>query len=476
MTQDSKPPNLIFVFADQLCYQHCGYAGNLRARTPHLDALAASGISFRQAVSATPVCAAYRASLLTGKYTTSTGMVINELRMNPHHQCIAHVLSGGGYQTAYIGKWHLWANQLGNHDDPRNAFIPRGPYRLGFDGYWAGYNFHHEYFNAHYYRDEPVPIPYGDPSVYEPDAQTDMAIEVLNHHVRCGSDKPLAMFLSIGTPHEPWNWKNVPTRYAELFRDVDIPRPPNYSDQNDPYADSWGRFKPGERSQLRQWMQAYYAMTANLDDNLGRLLRAIDLAGIGDNTILVFTSDHGEMFGAHGRHGKNIFYEEAIRIPLLMRWPGQIPAGSVSDVCMNTPDIMPTLLSLLKLPIPAAAEGMDLAHCALARPGQVPSAALLQNTGACADWIDGHEWRAMRDQQYTYAIFRVDRSERLFDNLADPYQMKNVAADPSAAPVLDRFRQMLAARMQDLNDHFECCTWYRDHWIADRIILRAAKG
>src|ERR1035441_5014934 len=102
MAQGSTPPHLIYVFADQLGYRHCGYAGNSVSRTPHIDALAASGVSFGQAISATPVCAAYRASLLTGKYTTSTGMVINELRMNPNHRSIAHVLGGGGYETAYI--------------------------------------------------------------------------------------------------------------------------------------------------------------------------------------------------------------------------------------------------------------------------------------------------------------------------------------------------------------------------------------
>ena len=123
---------------------------------------------------------------------------------------------------------------------------------------------------------------------------------------------------------------------------------------------------------------------------------------------------------------------------------------------MNTPDIMPTLLSLLKLPIPAQVEGMDLAHCALDGPGPVPAAALLQNTG-CADWIDGHEWRALRDQRYTYGIFRVDRSEKLFDRLTDPLEMKNLAGEPSAAPIIERFRKMLAARMEALNDHFEYC-------------------
>lgn len=136
-------PNVVFIIADQLRYQSCGFAGDARARTPQLDALAKQGVVFRNAVSGHPVCAAFRASLFTGKYTTSTGMVINELRMNTNHVFLAQVLDRAGYDTAYIGKWHLWAKELGNHYDPKNSFVPPGPYRFGFDGFWAAYNFHH---------------------------------------------------------------------------------------------------------------------------------------------------------------------------------------------------------------------------------------------------------------------------------------------------------------------------------------------
>jgi arylsulfatase A-like enzyme len=129
---DTQRPNLIYVFADQLRAQSCGYAGDARAQTPNLDAFAAQGVNFTNAVSGHPVCAPYRASLLTGKYTTGTGMVINELRINPNQRCLAHVLTDAGYETAYIGKWHLWANALGHHDDPKNSYTPPGPYRLGF--------------------------------------------------------------------------------------------------------------------------------------------------------------------------------------------------------------------------------------------------------------------------------------------------------------------------------------------------------
>src|SRR5215472_5560689 len=128
-----KRPNLVYVFADQLRYQSCGYAGDEYARTPNIDKLAAQGCNFQQAISNTPVCAPHRASLMTGKCQSSTGMVINELRLSPEHETFGQVLTRGGYRTAYIGKWHLWASELGNHDQTRNGFVPPGAYRLGFD-------------------------------------------------------------------------------------------------------------------------------------------------------------------------------------------------------------------------------------------------------------------------------------------------------------------------------------------------------
>jgi arylsulfatase A-like enzyme len=466
-------PNLLFIFADQLGYTRCGYGGDTKARTHNIDELASQGVNFRNAVSNSPVCAAYRASLFTGKYTTSTGMVINELRMRTDHECFGHVLTRSGYQTGYIGKWHLYANELGNHFDPKNSFVPPGPNRLGFDGYWAAYNFHHDYYNAYYHTDSPQKIFYGD-NTYEPDAQTDLMIDFVGGAAKSGG--PFAAFLSYGTPHDPWTANNVPEEYRKMFESVSLPNPPNYKDENDKYADAWGRLQPEQRKSLEAWRRNYYAMTANLDWNIGRLLDAVDKAGLARGTIVVFTSDHGEMFGAQGRRAKNIFYEEAARIPFLIRWPGRIPAGLVCDACLSTVDIMPTILSLMSLKIPKDVEGMDLSRCALGCKGPEPGAAFLQNTGACAAWEDGHEWRALRDKQYTYAIYRVDKSELLFDNKNDPHQMTNLAAEPKHAATLRRLRKMLAGKMKSISDTFEQCTWYRDNWTdGNRNILRGAK-
>jgi len=478
-------PNIIFVLADQLRYQSCGYAGDEKAHTPNIDRLAASGISFRQAVSSMPVCCAYRASLLTGKYTSSTGMVINELRMNTNHSCLGHCLTRAGCDTGYIGKWHLYANQLGNHHDPKNSFVPRGPDRLGFDGYWAAYNFRHNYYpinirdmhlDTYYHTESPEKIHYPE-GVYEPDAQTDMAIDYISR----AKDAARPFFLSVnyGTPHDPWSSRNVPEEYYRMFKDVSFPPPQNYADEMDPYGDGWSNIEKSP-DLLQKWMRCYYAMTANLDWNLGRLLDAVDRMGIAGETIFIFTSDHGEMFGAQGRMKKNIFYEEAIRVPFLIRWPDRIPEGSVADACLGTVDIMPTLLTLAGIQAPDKVEGMDLSAIALGKDGPEPQFAFLMNTGACALWEDGHEWRALRDKRHTYAVVRgweergLPRKELLFDHVADPYQLENLAAGSGYESDLSAYRQQLAGKMASLNDTFPESTWYRDNWIEDRIIKRTA--
>lgn len=466
-------PNLIFLLADQLGRNHCGYAGADKASTPNIDLLADEGMDFRNAVSTMPVCSAFRASFLTGRYPTSTGMVINELRMNPNQECLGHVLTRAGYATGYIGKWHLYANHLGNHFDPANSFVPPGPDRLGFDGYWAAYNFHHDYFGAYYHRDSAEKI-FFDKDVYEPDGQTDLALNFIKE--ASARTRPFALFLSFGTPHDPWHANNIPGEYLDPFKDIAFPNPPNYQEKNDPYSDDWGRFKGNERSQLENWRRIYYGMTANLDHNVGRILACLDASGQRENTLVVFTSDHGEMFGAHGRRNKNIFYEEAARVPFIMNKPGVIPAHALSDACLGTVDIMPTLLGALGLPIPNTVEGSDLSAIALGKDCKKPEAALLQNTGACAAWENGHEWRAARDKQYTYARYRQDGREFLFDNSDDPYQMNNLASDTRHQETVERLRSFMESRMAAINDTNEECTWYRDHWTDNRCIIAAARG
>lgn len=470
-TKPAKHPNLVYVFADQLRTCSCGYAGDELAHTPNIDKLAQRGVNFENAISSTPVCAPYRASLMTGKYQSSTGMVINELRLSPDHECFGHVLTKAGYDTAYIGKWHMWANEWGNHNLPRNAFIPPGPYRLGFDGEWQAYNFSHFYYNSPYYNDIPKVEHYKQ---YEPNAQTDLAIDYMRKNSK--GDKPFALFMSWGPPHPPWGWDNVPPEFAEMFKGKQFPLRENYQSEPTTCGDMWQTPPPGYNERVQQFMQAYYAQTADIDQNVGRLMDELDKLGLAEDTIFVFTSDHGEMFGSHGYREKLIFYEEAARIPFLVQWKGHIPEGSKTDACLDTPDIMATLLTMMNLPVPKACEGENLSQIALGKGGSEPDAAFLQGMGNTAAWADGTEWRAMRDKQHTFAIYRRDGKELLFDNLADPYQKKNLAEGKSNEAKVAHYRERLKKWMKAQNDTFEACTWYRDHWIQDRNIMRGAKG
>lgn len=461
----SDKPNLIYVFADQLRYSSLGCNGDELAKTPNIDEFSEECTVMDNACSGHPVCAPYRASLLTGKYTTSTGMTINEIRMSPNHRTFAHVLNENGYETGYLGKWHLYAAQLGHHFDVKNSFIPKGPDRLGFDGYFAAYNFHHKYYApyAYYHLDTPEKI-YAEG--YEPDFQTDLAIEKIKE--LADGDKPFAFFLSIGTPHDPWTPDNVPEEYYSLFKDVQFPKPENYSPFNDRHADMWARLFPWERKELNSWKQCYYAMCANLDYNIGRLIKALKENHIDENTIIVFTSDHGEMFGAHGRRAKNIFYDEAVRVPFMIKWGDKLRKER-NFTCFNTVDIMPTLLSMMGLPIPEAVQGEDISQ-AIVSDARINNPSLMMGTGPTAIWGNGREWRAIRDEQYTYATYLSDKSEYLFDNINDPYQMNNLIDSPNHKEIKEKLKSQMYGKMKKIGDEFEKNSFYKKNWVTKRVI------
>ncbi|AJY46802.1 sulfatase family protein [Martelella endophytica] len=466
-------PNLIYVFADQLRYDALGCTGFDRAATPNIDRFRQQAVSLSNAVSNTPVCTAYRASLMTGKHQTSTGMVINELRIHPGQRCLGHVLTDAGYETAYIGKWHLFANAFGNHTDPRNSFVPCGPHRLGFDGEWAAYNFHHENYSpaAYYHTESPEKIFYGD-GVYEPTAQTDLAIDFL----RRKADAPFAIVLSWGPPHLPWRPDNVPEQFYRLFRDAEFAHPPNYRDRDDGHADDWQRFRSSEeRAALTAWQRGYHAQVASLDVEFGRLMAALQASGAADNTIVVFTSDHGEMFGAQGRHAKLTFYEEAARVPFFLRWPAGLDAGTDVDVPFGAVDILPTLCGLMGLDAPESADGLDLAAALRGQAGAEPEASLLMCCGATAAWGDGYEWRAARSRRYTYAIYRSDGSEHFYDRGTDPFQTVNLADDPAHSDEKQRLRAWMLAEMLRIGDDFRPNSWYEANWTdGNRNVIRSA--
>src|SRR5688572_4929960 len=235
-------PNILIVLADQLRACSVGYAGEEPLITPHLDRLAAQSAIFTTAVSPTPVCTPYRGSMLTGRTALSLGLVLNDIPLSTDEVSLAHAARGAGYDTAYIGKWHL------NGPD-RPAWVPPGAARQGFD-FWAAANFEHNYDHSVYFvGDSPEPRVWEG---YDAEAQTTLAIEYLMQRT---SDKPFCLVLSWGPPHHPY--RTVPQKYLDLYDpDALVPRP-NCPEM--PRKDLWG----------------YYAQTTFLDDQLARLVAAL---------------------------------------------------------------------------------------------------------------------------------------------------------------------------------------------------------
>ncbi len=471
MTNGKKKPNLVFVAADALPYCRLGFGGDPLAKTPSLDRLSRTGLNMTNACVSHPLGCPFRASLFTGKHTMDTGMAINALRLNPEHRFFAQILTGHGYSSEFIGKWNLYAAKLGASHTVKESFIPPGEYRFGFDGYFAAYDYHRSNYapEAYYHLDSPERrFPLG----FEPDYQTDLTIERLKKHA--ADQTPFALFLLYGAPHDPWDRPNVPAKYYDAFAGTEFAPPPNYAPKNDPHADAWSRLKKADRQTLPEQLRCYYALTAAVDANAGRLLDALDETGLSDDTLFVFTSAHGELFGAHGRRGKNVFYDEAVHVPLLLRFGSRLPAGE-NATPLSTVDLMPTLLSLLGIDDRGEGSGKDLS-AEILTGSFTDRACLLTGTGPACVWGNGREWRAVRTARHTYAVYRSEKQGRLFDNVSDPLQQTDLSGEESQKETLAAMKRALSEEMVRVGDGFEPNSYYKKNRVRSRVILSAKPG
>jgi len=411
--------NLLFVFADELRAQSVSCGGNIDVQTPVLDRLAAEGVIFDHAYSTTPVCTPARGSLLTGCWPRSHGAVVNDLPISPAAPSIARRLTERGYLCGYVGKWHLGGL-------PRDRFTPPGIERLGFDDFWASWECGHDYMNPHWYEDSPAI--HAEPGRYEPEVQTDISIGWLERLHLSGADRPFCLYISYGPPHDPY-----------------VPDPPGMEGLYDPDQLTLRPNVPEHiATAVRSDLSHYYAHITAIDRQLGRLVAFLTDHDMLDDTLVVFTSDHGTMLGSHGRHAKQIPFEEAIAIPLVMR--GGPPLGSVGrheDVFISTVDIAPTLLGLLGQQPDTRMQGLDLsAHIANpALPGRPASVCIENALVVDRSRLWGvRPWWGVRTARYTYAR-HVEQPWLLFDNQADPYQLVNLAH-------YDRDRLVVEARLE----------------------------
>jgi arylsulfatase A-like enzyme len=422
----SRRPNLVFVFADQWRAQATGYAGDTNAKTPNLDKLASESVNFSNAVSGCPVCCPYRASLMTGRYPLTHGVFLNDVRLNTDAVSIAQVYNRAGYETGYIGKWHLDGRD-------RGALIPRER-RQGFK-FWKAFGCTHNYNNSFYYTDENVRLKWDG---YDAIAQTREARRYIREHAKGG---PFALFLSWGPPHAPY--QTAPEKYRKQFNEADIKLRPNVP--------------KNLQAQARKALAGYYAHIAALDDCIGEILRTLKESGLENDTILVFTSDHGDMLYSQGGQKKQQPWDESILVPFLLRYPAVLGGKARTiDAPFNSPDIMPTLLGLSGIEIPGTVEGKDFSS--VLRGNQKPddNAALISCPSPFGQWTrerGGREYRGIRTRRYTY-VRDLNGPWLLYDNEKDTYQLNNLCNKPRHGKLQKEMEAILSRKLKQTNDRF----------------------
>jgi arylsulfatase A-like enzyme len=433
----AKRPNVVFLLADQWRAKAAGYAGDANVRTPNLDRLARQGLDFRNAVSVCPVCTPYRAALMTGRYPTSTGMFLNDACLPDSELCLAEMFKQAGYATAYIGKWHLDGHG-------RSACIPPER-RQGWD-YWKAAECDHNYNHSHYYTGNSEEKQFWEG--YDAFAQTRDAQAYLRQHARGGP--PFVLLVSYGVPHFPH--QTAPQQYKDLYPPDKIQLPPNV-----PAA---------LLDRARREAQGYYAHCTALDKCVGDVLATLAETGLEEHTILVFTSDHGEMLGSHGCPPlmKQVPWDEAARVPFLLRYPAaQRGAGRVIKTPLTTPDILPTLLGLAGVAIPPTVEGVDLSGLVRGEPDQAARAALYMGVAPFAGGGFNREYRAVRTDRYTY-VRSLQGPWLLFDDQHDPHQLDDLVDKPEHAALRKDLDDRLERELRKIGDDFRPAQHYIEIW------------
>ncbi|WP_309008742.1 sulfatase [Pelagicoccus sp. SDUM812005] len=420
-----KRPNLVFVFPDQWRGQALGFLNEDPVVTPHLDAFARESLSLPQTVANYPLCSPYRGMLMSGKYSHANKVTGNcradraqyDVELQQDEVCWSDVLKSQGYSLGYIGKWHL--------DAPREPFIDANPKwntwcpperRHGFD-YWYSYGTYNDHNRPMYWETNAGRDEYHFVDQWSPEHEANKAIDFIGNKdgTKRDSEKPFALVVAMNPPHPPYHL--YPDRYRKPYADKsleDLLVRPNV-DPAHPKAEANTR--------------DYFASVTGVDEQFGRILKALDDAGLKDDTIVVFTSDHGDCLGTHGEVSKNNPFEESMRVPFLIRWPGKIAPGS-DNLLLSTPDLYPTLLDLMGFAdeVPESVQGNSHAGIFRGEGGDRPSSQLYLRMSS-----DQPErgTRGVRTSRYKLVLEVGETGpprRALYDLQEDPYELEDIAA------------------------------------------------
>ena len=352
---------------------------------------------------------------------------MNDVPLDPQATSLARVFAGNGYDTAYIGKWHVDGHG-------RRSYIPAERHQ-GFE-HWEVLECTHDYNHSAYYAGDTDRARFWEG--YDAIAQTHAAQRYIREH---DEEKPFLLVLSWGPPHNPYG--TAPEPYRSWYRESHLHRRPNVP--------------LGISMLVPDALAGYYAHCSALDACVGDLLQTIEERGIADNTIFIFTSDHGDAVGCHGHGNKQAPWDESIRVPFLLRYPAMFGRAPRTAGCLiSAPDIMPTLLGMCDLAIPETVEGLDFSAYLQGGPDPSDGAALIACYHPIADWWHGEggrEYRGLRTARYTY-VRSLDGPWLLFDNEQDPYQLHNLAGEPAHAGLQQHLDRWLQRRLDAMGDEF----------------------
>ena len=419
-------PNLVLILADDQRYDTLSCDGGERVQTPALDRLAAEGARFTRAYVTTSLCCPARASLFTGLYANVHGVRNNEDKVDFLHEHVGfpQLLQESGYATGFFGKWHV--------------YNPGAMPQPGFDR-WVSFDGQGQYMDELFNIDgERRRIP---------GFNTDVLFDLAQEWIAQPREAPFLCVLSLKNLHRPYV---IPERHRGALAGQSFPRPESFKDDPEGYPSFIQRVRTTLRNRFfddggthEDNVRGYYTMVLSIDDNVGKLLDSLDEQGLAENTAVVFTSDGGFMWGEHGLYRKRTAYEESIQVPLLVRFPGEIPSHTQLDELALGIDIMPTFLEWAGVALPATLQGRSL------RPLWTEAHAAWRKDFLYIDgwgkFVDGPQELAVVGRRYKLVRYRRGQiEEALFDRERDPLERTNRIDDPELAGTVEALHKRLA--------------------------------
>jgi arylsulfatase A-like enzyme len=471
-------PNVLYIMTDQQRWDTISASGNDLIDTPNFDRLAAEGANFTRFYTAAFPCSPSRATLITGRYPHSHGVWTNDALLQPQVRTLGEVSRDAGYDTAWIGKWHLggdmygdsWAYRysVGKSGLEREKFdLPRilgeDTAQHGFEHWVGGFTHYQEYLRE---RDllEPIPgkkvrgnhqtvIEDNHSVIPEEHFMTAFlakeAIDYLEQPER--AQRPFTCCLSFHGPHLPIT---PPEPWDKMYDPADVPLPGNL---NDDLSDKPWRNQAGNRwwvrdewtdEQFRDIIARYWGYCSYIDHWTGRVLDTLQAQGLADNTIVVFTSDHGEMVGSHGFLYKGAYMYDGIqRIPFIIRAPGVVPAGVQTDALGSSVDLLPTLTEMMGIEAPPETQGRSMVPLLTGQIDVGRETTFTEMNGTGLGIV------MARTDRYKFCYnWNPRQIDELYDMQEDPLELENLADDPEHAETVERLRQRIIDWMREM-DH-----------------------